>query len=72
MQAANTNTKSRSETLDRIYWDYVVSGALLHDVGNLLEYDVTDSSMTESAIGRAIRPPLRAGALRYQHGLPRR
>lgn len=56
--------------LNDVTRDYVVSGALLHDVGKILEYDLSSGSITQTEMGQAIRHPILATVLCYRQGLP--
>jgi hypothetical protein len=50
--------------------DYLVAGALLADVGKLLEYEIIDGSPVKSAYGKHIRHPFSGVGLAFKHGLP--
>ncbi len=54
----------------KINFDYLVSGALLHDVGKLLEYERTDSGFIKSRCGKLLRHPFSGAGLCTKHGLP--
>jgi putative nucleotidyltransferase with HDIG domain len=54
-------------TLNR---DHLVAGALLHDVGKLLEYEEKDGRFVKSAKGRLLRHPFAGAALAAEFGLP--
>ena len=49
---------TREENLNK---DYLIAGALLHDVGKLLEYELKDGKIVKSKLGEKIRHPA-AGA----------
>jgi putative nucleotidyltransferase with HDIG domain len=51
-------------------WDYVVAGALLHDVGKLLEYVRKDGKVGTSANGKMLRHPVSGAGLAMVVGLP--
>jgi putative nucleotidyltransferase with HDIG domain len=53
--------------LDR---DQLLAGALLHDVGKLLEYTLEDGQTVLSDFGSKIRHPFSGVALALEHGLP--
>jgi putative nucleotidyltransferase with HDIG domain len=54
-----------------INMDYLVSGALVHDVGKLLEYEErSDGSVAQTAYGELVRHPFSGAALAYEFGLP--
>jgi putative nucleotidyltransferase with HDIG domain len=51
--------------------DTVVAGALLHDVGKLLEYEpLPDGSVVKSEMGKRLRHPVSGAALAQELGLP--
>lgn len=50
--------------------DILVSGALLHDVGKLLEYAEKDGAFIKSENGKLLRHPISGTALAFYHGLP--
>ena len=50
--------------------DMLVAGALLHDVGKLLEYAREGGKVVKSRKGVLLRHPLSGQALAYKHGLP--
>ena len=54
-------------TIDR---DILVSGAILHDVGKLMEYMETEKGFAKSHVGKIMRHPFSGAALAMKHGLP--
>ena len=50
--------------------DYLIAGALLHDVGKLLEYKVVDGKVVKSAYGKRFRHPVSGALLAQELGLP--
>lgn len=51
--------------------DYLIAGALLHDVGKLMEYEKNAEGKTQkSELGRNLRHPFSGCALAVKHGLP--
>ncbi|MDT8323572.1 MAG: HD domain-containing protein [Bacteroidota bacterium] len=54
----------------RVNRDYLVAGALLADVGKLLEYEITEGRPVKSDYGRHIRHPFSGVGLAFKHGLP--
>jgi putative nucleotidyltransferase with HDIG domain len=65
------------ETIKRTYGDNVrldmdnlISGALLHDVGKVLEYAVQKKGFVKSEYGKLVRHPVSGAALAEQMGLP--
>lgn len=55
---------------DDIDMDVLIAGALLHDVGKLLEYERVDSQVQKSSMGHIIRHPVSGAALATEVGLP--
>jgi putative nucleotidyltransferase with HDIG domain len=51
--------------------DYLIAGALLADIGKLLEYDKTeDGKIFKSDYGKQIRHPFSGVGIAFKHGLP--
>ncbi len=50
--------------------DYLLAGALLHDVGKLLEYQKTDEGIVKSKSGKLLRHPFSGVGLAVKIGLP--
>jgi putative nucleotidyltransferase with HDIG domain len=50
--------------------DYLFAGALLHDVGKLLEYAEEGGKFVKSKTGRMLRHPFSGAALAFELGLP--
>jgi putative nucleotidyltransferase with HDIG domain len=50
--------------------DTVIAGAILADVGKLLEYEEADGTVRQSARGRALRHPFTGVALALECGVP--
>ncbi len=50
--------------------DTVIAGAILADVGKLLEYERTDGELSQSARGRFLRHPFTGAALAMECGVP--
>jgi putative nucleotidyltransferase with HDIG domain len=50
--------------------DYLLSGALLHDVGKLFEYEKVNGVFEKSAAGQLLRHPISGSAFAYKFGLP--
>lgn len=50
--------------------DYLLAGALLHDVGKLLEYKKGDDRFVKSKAGTLLRHPISGAALASRFGLP--
>ncbi|MFH1686875.1 MAG: hypothetical protein ABIE70_05065 [bacterium] len=66
------------ETLDKVHGenktpvnrDYLIAGALLADVGKLLEFEIVDGQPHKSDYGKHIRHPFSGVGLAFKHGLP--
>jgi putative nucleotidyltransferase with HDIG domain len=54
----------------KIDMDILVAGALLHDVGKMLEYAKQGKGIGKSKMGGMLRHPFSGQALAYSHGLP--
>ena len=50
--------------------DTVIAGAILADVGKLLEYETVDGQTRQSTRGKALRHPFTGVALALEHGVP--
>jgi putative nucleotidyltransferase with HDIG domain len=50
--------------------DHLVAGALLHDIGKLLEYRRQGESTIKSRRGELLRHPFTGAALTFKHDLP--
>ncbi|MFW6128849.1 MAG: HD domain-containing protein [Candidatus Aminicenantaceae bacterium] len=50
--------------------DYLVSGALLHDVGKLFEYEKNEGKFVKSKEGELIRHPISGAAFASKYGIP--
>lgn len=66
-----------AETFDEIYKgklsldrDVLLAGALLHDVGKLLEMEEKDGQFRKSPAGKLVRHPFSGVALADEHGIP--
>ena len=59
--------ESRKTPINR---DSLIAGALLADVGKLLEFEIVDGTPVKSVFGKHIRHPFSGVALAYKHGLP--
>ena len=58
---------TRDEPLNK---DHLIAGALLHDVGKLLEYELKDGTVIKSAFGQKVRHPISGSDLAKELGLP--
>jgi putative nucleotidyltransferase with HDIG domain len=50
--------------------DLLTAGAILHDVGKILEYGKEQGKAVKSTTGKLLRHPFSGAALAYKHGLP--
>jgi len=50
--------------------DYLIAGALLADVGKLMEFEIIDGKPTKSDFGKHIRHPFSGVGLAFKHGVP--
>jgi putative nucleotidyltransferase with HDIG domain len=67
------SAKILNETYEKhfqIDMDILLSGAILHDVGKLLEYKETSKGFEKSDYGRVMRHPFSGAGLALKHGLP--
>lgn len=55
---------------ENINLDYLIAGALLHDVGKLLEYEVVNGKIVKSRYGKKFRHPVSGALLAKELGLP--
>ena len=55
---------------EKINGDYLIAGALLHDVGKLLEYEMKDGKVIKGAYGKRFRHPVSGAMLALECGLP--
>lgn len=63
--------KSIFENRDEdINLDYLIAGALLHDVGKLMEYELRNGQVIKSEFGKKIRHPVSGSKLAQEYGLP--
>jgi putative nucleotidyltransferase with HDIG domain len=54
----------------KINWDYLISGAILIDVGKLLEYEKINGKLTTSKDGKLLRHPFSGVAIADRFDLP--
>jgi len=50
--------------------DYLLSGALLHDVGKLFEFSKKNGKFVKSDEGKLLRHPISGTAFAYKYGIP--
>ena len=54
-----------------VNYDYLVAGAIIHDIGKLIEYEKDASGKSvKSKLGKNLRHPFSGAALAMKHGLP--
>jgi len=54
----------------KINWDYLIAGAILIDVGKLLEYENVDGKLRTSRDGKLLRHPFSGVSIADRFGLP--
>jgi len=54
----------------KINRDYLIAGALLHDIGKLVEYKEEKGKFTQSKCGTLLRHPISGVGLCYSQGIP--
>ncbi len=54
----------------KINWDYLIAGAILIDVGKLLEYEIVDGKLTTSKAGSLLRHPFSGTSIADRFDLP--
>jgi len=54
----------------QINLDFLIAGAILHDVGKILEYTKDKDKIVKSKTGKLLRHPFSGSALAYKHELP--
>jgi putative nucleotidyltransferase with HDIG domain len=50
--------------------DYLIAGALLHDIGKLLEFTIESGNVIKSKSGRYLRHPFSGVAICFSYGIP--
>jgi putative nucleotidyltransferase with HDIG domain len=55
---------------EKINRNILIAGAILHDVGKIVEYAKEKDKIVKSKTGKFLRHPFSGSALAYQHGLP--
>ena len=56
---------------ERLNKDHLIAGALLHDVGKLLEYEMKDGKIVKSPFGEKTRHPIAGAQLAEEYKLPK-
>ena len=49
--------------------DYLIAGALIADVGKLMEYEIIDGKSVKSSYGSYLRHPFSGVGLAFKHGI---
>lgn len=62
--------KVHGDRRTRVNRDWLIAGAMLADVGKLLEFEIIDGNPVKSDYGKHIRHPFSGVGLAYKHGLP--
>ncbi len=70
-RVTHLSKKVAEEREEKLDMDYLIAGALLHDVGKLLEYKKDGERITISDYGRKIRHPLSGAKLAEELNLPK-
>lgn len=63
-------TEAYGERKAPINRDHLIAGALLADVGKLLEYEIVDGKAVKSDFGKKLRHPFSGVGLAFKHKLP--
>lgn len=69
VEMANTMKKNFGDEI-RIEMDILIAGAILIDVGKLLEYEMKDGKLATSSAGKLVRHPFSGLAIADRFGLP--
>ncbi|MFH1011462.1 MAG: HD domain-containing protein, partial [bacterium] len=77
MRAVTAVALKAGEILNKYYGsllqinrDILLAGAILHDVGKLLEFEAAPQGFRKSAHGKILRHPFSGNGLAAKHGLP--
>ncbi len=62
--------KIHADRKTKINRDYLIAGALVADVGKLLEFEIVDGKPVKSDYGKHIRHPFSGVGLAFKHELP--
>lgn len=62
--------KIHADRKTQINRDFLIAGALLADVGKLLEFDIVNGQPVKSDYGKHIRHPFSGVGLAFKHNLP--
>ena len=73
VQLAVDMAKRMQENFDKaidIDMDILIAGAILIDIGKLLEYEMQDGKLGTSSMGKIVRHPFSGAAIAFKFGLP--
>ena len=68
-QASETMSRFFGDNLP-LHKDYLLAGAILMDIGKLLEYDIVDGKLTTSSTGKLLRHPFTGVAIAQRFSIP--
>ncbi len=54
----------------KLNWDFLIAGAILIDVGKLLEYEITDGQLSTCKFGKLVRHTFSGVSIADRFGLP--
>jgi len=63
-------TESYGERKTKVDRDHLIAGALLADVGKLLEYEIVNGKAVKSDFGKQLRHPFSGVGLAFKHDVP--
>lgn len=70
MAVDDVQKELHGERRTKVNRDYLIAGALLADVGKLLEYEIVEGKSVKSSFGRYLRHPFSGVGLAFKHGVP--
>ncbi|MBW6458592.1 MAG: HDIG domain-containing protein [FCB group bacterium] len=70
MAVDDVQEELHGERRTKVNRDHLIAGALLADVGKLLEYEIVDGKSVKSSFGRYLRHPFSGVGLAFKHGVP--
>jgi hypothetical protein len=63
-------TEAYGDRKTKVNRDYLIAGALLADVGKLLEFEIVNGKAVKSDFGKKLRHPFSGVGLAFKHGVP--
>jgi len=63
-------TEAYGERKTKVDRDHLIAGALLADVGKLLEYEIVNGKAVKSDFGKQLRHPFSGVGLAFKHDIP--